>query len=82
MPQLLYDVLETPGTVLVVSDADKGPIGGMVTRRDLAITYWYNRDFYTQQVQDGQAEVQSLFGPHDIPLFLMKAQVSKAFTRI
>ena len=81
VPQFVYE-LETPGWVMLVSDADEGPVERMMTRRDWVITYWYDRDMYIQQVQDGGADVHSLFGPYDVEPFYMKAQVSKALMRM
>ena len=76
VPQFLYDIHPNPTWVIILSDADEGPIGRVTTRRDSAITYWYDRDVYRQQVQDGQVVLHSMF---DFPLMFMKAQVSKAF---
>jgi len=77
VPQFVYE-LETPGWVMLVSDADDGPVERMMTRRDWDITYCYDRNMYRQQVQDVEADVHSLFGPYDFQLFYMKAQVGKA----
>ena len=80
VPQCLYDFRENTALIFI-SDADDGWGDGMVmtraaTRAGRAATFWYDKDVYSQKVQDGEALLHSMMKcPY--PLMFMLAQVSK-----
>jgi len=81
VPELLHDMTLFSGWIIVVSNADNGP-PGMVMTRSLAKTYWYDKDKCRQEIEDAEKQLLDMFNTRDVPIFFMKAVASKAFTQM
>jgi hypothetical protein len=81
VPELLNDMTLVSGWRIIVSNADDGP-PGMVMTRSLAKTYWYDKNKCRRVIEDAEKELLDMFNTRDVPIFFMKAIVSKAFTQL
>ena len=81
VPQILREMTSLNGWSMVVSNADDGPLG-MVMTRSLARAYWYDKDKCRQEIEDAEKELLNMFSTRDVPNFFLKAVVSKAFTQM
>jgi hypothetical protein len=81
VPQFLQDMTTLVGWNLVVTNVDDVRMERVMTRSDSRL-YSYDQDKCRQVLAYADIALKKLLTNHQIPLFFMKAVVSKAFMRM